>query len=104
MMATATEIGFTRLRSGEWGIKGPANRIRVGSSVYAEQRSGKRTVVKVTRIIWTGADTAIAAIEQDAKTRTTGRRVSASRAECIECGAPGPAGEACKECFEGHFV
>lgn len=64
---TATRTNtWTKLRNGQWGIKG--RNLSAGQVAFVTKRSGERKQVRVDRIIWTGDDgTQIASIKQDAK-------------------------------------
>lgn len=105
MIATTT-VSFTKLRSGDWGIKGDAKFIRSAidndATVTVVKRSGEQQIVRPERIIWSGQGAAIASIVADRPQRSRSSR--RQRPECTECGAHGPAGMACTECYEGHFA
>lgn len=100
---TPTTTTYTKLRTGAWGIKGPAATLQTalkhGDAVQITKRDGTVKTEVIDRIIWTGDGTAIASVEQ----RTT-RRSTRQRAECTECGEYGPAGQSCKQCYEGHYA
>lgn len=54
-------VTYYRLKSGEWGVKGPC--LQPGTDVDVVKRSGAVTVVTVGSVVWAGADgTTIATI------------------------------------------
>lgn len=49
-------IGYSKLRDGSWGIRGPASLVVEGQVVRVVTRNGKARRVTVGRVMWTGAD------------------------------------------------
>lgn len=45
-------VRFKRLRSGAWGLSGPASYLREGEQVVVEKRGGTRDTVRVGRVLW----------------------------------------------------
>lgn len=68
---TTTTTSYTKLRNGNWGIKGHG--LRAGQAAVVYKRSGERTTVMVDKVLWTGPDgLAIASIRTErAATRTS---------------------------------
>lgn len=96
---TATRPAFTKLRNGDWGVKGPAVAIVPDEAVTVTKRDGTTKVVIAAAVVWTDGEVAIASLAPERNQRSTRR----DRPECTECGAHGPAGHQCRECYEGHF-
>mgnify|MGYP001593896436 CR=1 FL=1 len=64
MAIITNTTSFTKLRSGDWGIKG--NHLQAGKTAVVYKRNGERTEVIVDRILWTGQDgTQIASIRSN---------------------------------------
>jgi hypothetical protein len=75
---------YTKLRSGDWGIRGRG--LVEGRDVTVTKKSGETKTERVTKIIWTGSDgTQLATIEQ---------RPIARSESCAECGRWGACVEA----------
>jgi len=104
-----TEITFTKLRNGNWGIRGPQEEIEAGFEVWVTKRNGKQTLVTVDRVLWSGDGIALASIVDDRQQRQPQRKrgfrpSGANRGQCTECDAWGPKGHTCQECFGGQHV
>lgn len=71
---------FTKLRSGQWGIKGDAAAAVVGARVPVMKKSGRTSEVEIARVLWQGAtesgEVAICAIVAEERP-ARGRRPSA---------------------------
>lgn len=101
-MQTAEQATWTKLRSGAWGARGDADALTVGEQVEITTRAGKVTVATVERVVWTDGRTAIAALQERARTRrNNGTGHGRGRGRCVECDAWGPIGQQCRECYEG---
>lgn len=108
-MATNTIPTWTKLRNGEWGIKGRF--LSVGDVVTVRNKSGKSTTVTVAKVIWSDPLTslAICAVTTDAShRRTTGAATRSHKCEiCGRSGAhlatdlSGITGWACRTCDDG---
>lgn len=101
-MQTQTQATWTKLRNGTWGARGDAGAMAAGEQIEITTRAGKVTVATVERVVWTDGQVAIAAVAERARTRRsngTGHRHG--RGRCVECDAWGPAGQQCRECYEG---
>lgn len=97
---------WTKLKSGSWGIKGPATEVVEGAHVQVRKQSGEIQTVTVAKVIWTGNDTAIAAIVSEK--REGGKNGGAT--QCADCGkrlvnggklcrdSSGIMGECCPQC------
>jgi hypothetical protein len=62
-------ITFSKLRSGEWGIRGPASAIKAGANVTVTKRDGSTTDAIVYRVVWTDQTVTLASILQKPKYR-----------------------------------
>lgn len=77
-MQTTDPITFTKLRSGEWGIRSKQP-IAAGEVVEVVKRDGSRHAHTVTKIVWTDKATWLAAIDTAAPARPSrGRRTGCS--------------------------
>lgn len=77
-MTTAT---FTKLRSGEWGLRVPlAMRPAEGLAVSVAKKSGATSTETIGRVLWTGNGIALCTIA------TRHVRHRNARRECAECG------------------
>jgi hypothetical protein len=78
----ASQIQYTKLRSGAWGIKGPAGVVKAGSRVQVTKRSGETKTEVVAKVIWTDGSVAIAALGESSGSggggRERGRRTGCS--------------------------
>ena len=63
-------VTYTKLRSGDWGVKGPSGTVREGATVTVTKKSGESRQETVGRVVWIGDGVSIASIEQ------AGRRYS----------------------------
>ncbi len=113
MTTTNAKITYTKLRSGDWGVRGPAAHVLRGMSVTVTKRSGETKCEVVGRIIWTGQDkrtktnVSIAEVVKQARARSPrGSRSSCRRCGCADptCGGSGggicrgPAFNPCHDC------
>lgn len=58
MNTTAT---FTKLRSGDWGVRAPVG-VAVGDTIRVAKKSGGTTSVTVAKVLWRGDTEALCAI------------------------------------------
>jgi hypothetical protein len=84
-------ITYTKLKSGDWGIRADEP-ITPGSSVVVVKKDGGTKTETVDRIIWSGDGVTLASIKQ--RTPTTGASRSSSRRSrsynvCADCGRGG---------------
>lgn len=63
---TPTQITYTKLRNGNWGLRGPASAIRAGATVTVTKRSGETKRETVGSVFWSDDSTAIASIAKSA--------------------------------------
>jgi len=80
---------YTKLRNGEWGLRG--QNLTEGSTVTVTKKSGETKTEKVGRVIWRGSDgTCLAAKGDSSPSRPSSpsydRRSRSGR--CRECGGP----------------
>lgn len=73
-------VRFRKLRSGSWGVSGPAGEVVVGS-VQAVRRDGTVQDVTVYRVIWTDGVKAIGALTPD-----RGKPITPATPSCSICG------------------
>lgn len=99
-------VTYAKLKSGEWGVRGPAAELREGYNVTVTKKDGSHKQETVQKILWTGGGVAVAAIKQLVTERQAdaghgrGRTV---RSDC--CGYPCPVtgrkctpGDPCHDC------
>ena len=76
-----SDITFTKLRNGAWGVRGYG--LRGGSVAYVTKRSGEIQAVTVDRVMWSDhTGLAIASIVSDRPTAATARRTASRRRSC----------------------
>jgi len=90
---------FTKLRSGDWGVRVEGAVPATGASITVAKRDGSRDTVVVERVLWTGDGVALCAIQRRASgggARSSGaaRRPRSWR----PCGYPGCSPSYCDEC------
>lgn len=91
------QASFTKLRSGDWGIRVTGGVPEAGQSVVVAKRDGSSDTVSVDRVVWSGEGVALCAIVRRAKGRSGGyysQRASRYR----PCGYPGCSPGYCDEC------
>lgn len=59
MQATA-DISFTKLRSGDWGVRGPAEELQPQAVVNVPTQSRGVRTVRIAKVLWTDGEIAIA--------------------------------------------
>lgn len=57
-------VGYTKLKSGDWGVKGPADVVKAGATVTVVKKSGETRQERIGRVVWTGSGVSIATIGQ----------------------------------------
>lgn len=82
---------FTKLRSGDWGIRVEGSPPAQGASISVAKRDGSRDVVVVDRVLWSGDGIALCAIQRRGR---AARRPRSWR----PCGYPGCSPSYCDEC------
>lgn len=58
---------WTKLRSGEWGVKVQGS-ARKGQSITVQKKSGETSTVTVEKVVWSGNGVSICAVARKAKT------------------------------------
>lgn len=53
---------YTKLKTGEWGVRGPVAEVKAGAVVTVTKKSGEAKQETVSRILWTDGTVALAAI------------------------------------------
>lgn len=79
------EATYTKLRSGEWGIR-IAGSTTVGASVVVAKKSGERKTETVARIVWQGEGVTLAAIAPTSRVSSRSRRSRGTWTGC-HCGS-----------------
>lgn len=84
---------YTKLSSGSWGLRGPAELLKPGMLVTVTKKSGDEKREHVGRIVWEGKDRntgdliAIAEISRGAGSPDSpARKTSLGRGKCSRCG------------------
>jgi hypothetical protein len=80
---------FMKLRSGQWGLRGPQSALQPGATVTVAKRDGSSKECTVGRILWNRDGIALATISASGYQRETGCRSSHDQTEremCAECG------------------
>lgn len=98
----ATAVTYSRLRSGEWGVRGPAAKLAAGYRVTVTRRDGTTSEVVIGRILWTGDGVALATIEYSSSSSSSSSSRSSSRSSraggtCDECGRYSRSLEGCSD-------
>jgi hypothetical protein len=50
------DVTFSKLRSGDWGVRGPGEPPAPGSKLAVVKRDGSTSAVTVDRVVWSGHD------------------------------------------------
>ena len=80
-----TSTTWTRLKNGDWGLRGSPQVLRPGAAVVVTRRNGERQTVTVGRILWSDATTAIATVQRPQGHTSRGYRRGG---RCRGCGGP----------------
>lgn len=103
MTATATPT-FRKTKKGEWVAFGPAASIHEGT-IAISKRDGtttQRTVESIGKSFTVdGVQCCYGYLAAD---RSQHHQHHNTRGMCTECGARGPYGQQCRECYEGTFA
>jgi hypothetical protein len=67
------EASYTKLRSGEWGVRIQGGTIAKGTTVQVRKKSGEVRTETVACVVWSGKGVTLAAIEQHRR-RSSGER------------------------------
>jgi len=84
---TNTTVTYTKLRSGDWGLRGPATILSEGASVTVTKRSGETKPATVGRVLWSGDGVAIATIASSSTSRQQPRSRSRGTWTGCRCGS-----------------
>ncbi len=87
MQTQTQEVRWTKLRSGEWGVKGPAAALQPGAVVEVHKKDGSTSQATVRRVLWTGDGVALAAVEQRGNGHGRSRRACVTGGNCSSFGA-----------------
>lgn len=77
-------ITYTKLRDGNWGLRGEG--LTEGSRVTVSKRDGSSKQETVGKVFWTDGQVCLAAIARGESFRAATQ--DAAETECAECGAP----------------
>ena len=91
---------YTKLKSGEWGVKVEGAAPAKGASVTVVTKSGKVKTEIVRNVVWSGNGIALCAIDQRASGRSrhaSNNRPPRGKIECDECGDYVTPGSTCWE-------
>lgn len=83
-------IGYAKLRSGDWGLRGPVELLIEGQVVTVTKKSGEEKSEVVGRVIWHNEETAIAAIIAQRLYQPASRYARQRFAGVDSCGYPCP--------------
>jgi len=61
---SATQITFTKLRNGDWGLRGPEAALHAAQWVTVSLRAGGTSRKQVGRVVWSGDGVAVATIQR----------------------------------------
>lgn len=87
---TSTLASYTKLKSGEWGIRVPGT-ATAGQTVNVVTKAGKSKTETIARVVWTGNGVSLCTVVQrGADAPTTAARGSRRGGNvCAECGRGG---------------
>jgi hypothetical protein len=71
-------VTFTKLKSGDWGLRGPVDLVKPGATVTVAKRDGTTDAKRVGRVIWSGGGVALATIASGSSA-SSGRSAARSR-------------------------
>jgi hypothetical protein len=64
VLAPPAIVTFKRLKTGAWGVTGPARLLVADAEIAVTKKSGETTTVTVGRVLWTGDGKTIATIRR----------------------------------------
>ena len=62
-------ISYTRLKSGDWGVKGPSGEVREGATVTVIKKNGETKQETIEKVLFSRDGIALAAIKPRQHTR-----------------------------------
>ena len=80
-----TTATYTKLRSGEWGIR-VRGEVRRGDKVTVVKKSGETKMETVAAVVWRGNGIPLCAVEGHSHGHSHSHGGRSSRRECAECG------------------
>ena len=86
---------YTKLRSGEWGMRVQGNKPTSGDTLTVSKKDGTTKVETVAQVVWSGQGVHVCAIAPAPATASNGTR---SRRAWAPCGYPGCNTRHCDEC------
>jgi hypothetical protein len=84
---------YTKLRSGEWGVRVEGAKPSIGATVHVTKRDGTAKTETIGAIVWSGEGVTLCAVASTARP-TASRRTGAWR----PCGYPGCSPGYCDDC------
>jgi hypothetical protein len=105
-MTATSQPTFRKTKQGEWVVFGPASIIQTGTVEVSKRDGSSKTVVidRVGREFTVDDVTCRYGYQAQAQPHAHRSTTHNGRGECIECGAYGPIGQNCRECYEGYFA
>jgi hypothetical protein len=102
-MEAVKSVGWCKLRSGAWGVRGPSAVVVAGAEVCVSKRDGSSSDVRVVRIVWSDAEVAIAEVAKVAAPSASAPSAYGyrRRGRWAPCGYPGCNPNYCDECDGG---
>ena len=93
---------WTKLRSGEWGVRGKGQAPAKGTSLDVQSQAGVVKHVTVACVVWSGDGAWIAAIVAEPRATDSGRRDSYGNrigdGSSYQAGVTAPHGKCCPQC------
>jgi len=53
---------WTKLKSGEWGVRVAGAEVKAGETIVVTKKSGETKTVKIARVLWTGDGISLCAV------------------------------------------
>lgn len=99
---------YTKLKSGEWGIRAQGLMVKAGDSVTVTKKDGSVKTEHVARIVWSGNGVSLCAIGHGQHSTTAGRGYRRSddddMVKCRHCGKMTMGGDDwCQCCGRGDY-
>lgn len=94
------KVTFTKLKSGDWGLRIEGGTVREGQAVTVAKKDGTSDSKTVGKVLWTGNGVTLATISSDGSSysfkskkssgscRCGGRVTADTDGDCYHCGNP----------------
>jgi formamidopyrimidine-DNA glycosylase len=80
---------YTKLKSGNWGIRVQSEEVEAGNEIPVTKKSGETKIEVVERVLWTGNGISLCAIRQSQYSCSSSRSsYTRRRGGCRDCGGP----------------